>query len=48
MSFQLNFPSDNVFCLDWLVEVGFGFKKRGRVSFPIYGISKITLKVVVF
>ncbi|KAL2319126.1 hypothetical protein Fmac_033002 [Flemingia macrophylla] len=45
---QLNSPLDNVFRLDRPVEASLGSKKRGSSSFPIHGITKIMLKVVVF
>ncbi|XVE71961.1 hypothetical protein DITRI_Ditri11bG0000300 [Diplodiscus trichospermus] len=45
---QPNSPPDNVFRPDRPAEAGLGSKKRGRAPPPIHGISKITLKVVVF
>ena len=45
---QLNSPPDNVFCLDRPAKASLGSKKRGRAPLPIHGISKITLKVMVF
>ncbi|KAI3480431.1 hypothetical protein L1887_57419 [Cichorium endivia] len=45
---QPNSPPDNVFRLDRPAEAGLGSKKRGIAPLPIHGISKITLKVVVF
>ncbi|KAI3680194.1 hypothetical protein L2E82_50579 [Cichorium intybus] len=45
---QPNSPPDNVFRPDRPAEVGLGSKKRGIAPLPIHGISKITLKVVVF
>ncbi|KAK8590388.1 hypothetical protein V6N13_057281 [Hibiscus sabdariffa] len=43
-----NSPPENVFRPDRPAEAGLGSKKRGRAPLPIHGISKITLKVVVF
>ncbi|KAK8631886.1 hypothetical protein V6N13_028663 [Hibiscus sabdariffa] len=45
---QTNSPPDNVFRPDRPAEAGLGSKKRGSAPLPIHGISKITLKVVVF
>ncbi|KAI3493618.1 hypothetical protein L1887_40820 [Cichorium endivia] len=45
---QPNSPPDNVFRQDRPAEAGLGSKKRGIAPLPIHGISKITLKVVVF
>ena len=46
---QPNSPPDNVFHLDRRAASGrLGARKRGRVPLPSHGISKITLKVVVF
>ncbi|CAI9117195.1 OLC1v1018543C1, partial [Oldenlandia corymbosa var. corymbosa] len=45
---QPNSPPDNVFRPDRPPEGGLGSKKRSRAPLPIHGISKITLKVVVF
>ncbi|KAD0312832.1 hypothetical protein E3N88_44469 [Mikania micrantha] len=45
---QPNSPPDNVFRPDRPTEAGLGSKKRGVAPLPIHGISKITLKVVVF
>ncbi|KAK8547728.1 hypothetical protein V6N13_027341 [Hibiscus sabdariffa] len=45
---QPNSPPDNVFHPDRPAEAGLGSKKRGCAPLPIHGISKITLKVVVF
>ncbi|KAI3484551.1 hypothetical protein L1887_52310 [Cichorium endivia] len=45
---QPNSPHDNVFRPDRPAEAGLGSKKRGIAPLPIHGISKITLKVVVF
>ncbi|RHN55770.1 hypothetical protein MtrunA17_Chr5g0421771 [Medicago truncatula] len=45
---QPNSPPDNVFRPDRPTKVGLGSKKRGSAPPPIHGISKITLKVVVF
>ncbi|KAK8621581.1 hypothetical protein V6N13_081014 [Hibiscus sabdariffa] len=45
---QPNSAPNNVFCPDRPAEVGLGSKKRGSAPLPIHGISKITLKVVVF
>ncbi|KAK8660392.1 hypothetical protein V6N13_051318 [Hibiscus sabdariffa] len=45
---QPNSQPDNVFRPDRPAEAGLGSKKRGRAPLPIQGISKITLKVVVF
>ncbi|KAL0445337.1 UNVERIFIED_CONTAM: hypothetical protein Slati_2256400 [Sesamum latifolium] len=43
-----NSPPDNVFRPDRPAEASLGSKKRGSAPPPIHGISKITLKVVVF
>ncbi|KAJ0105816.1 hypothetical protein Patl1_18315 [Pistacia atlantica] len=48
VSHSPNSPPDNVFCPDQLAVVGLGSKKRSSVLSPIHGISKITLKVLVF
>ncbi|KAI3493625.1 hypothetical protein L1887_40828 [Cichorium endivia] len=45
---QPNSPPDNVFRPDRPAEAGLGSKKRGIAPLPIHGISKLTLKVVVF
>ncbi|KAI3485678.1 hypothetical protein L1887_50983 [Cichorium endivia] len=45
---QPNSPPDNVFRPNRPAEAGLGSKKRGIAPLPIHGISKITLKVVVF
>lgn len=45
---QPNSPPDNVFRPDRPTKVGLGSKNRGCAPPPIHGISKITLKVVVF
>ena len=45
---QPNSPPDNVFRPNRPAEAGLGSKKRGSAPLPIHGISKITLKVVVF
>ncbi|KAK7236960.1 hypothetical protein RIF29_45202 [Crotalaria pallida] len=45
---QPNSPPDNVFRPDRPTEAGLGSKNRGNAPPPIHGISKITLKVVVF
>ncbi|KAK8684313.1 hypothetical protein V6N13_040343 [Hibiscus sabdariffa] len=45
---QPNSPPENVFHPDRPAEAGLGSKKRGCAPLPIHGISKITLKVVVF
>ncbi|CAL5321571.1 unnamed protein product [Camellia sinensis] len=45
---QPNSPPDNVFRPDRPAGAGLGSKKRGSAPSPIQGISKITLKVVVF
>ncbi|KAG6627076.1 hypothetical protein CIPAW_15G098900 [Carya illinoinensis] len=45
---QPNSPLDNVFRPDRPAETSLGSKKRGNAPPPIHGISKITLKVVVF
>ncbi|GKB37123.1 hypothetical protein Tco_0882065 [Tanacetum coccineum] len=45
---QPNSPPNNVFRPDRPAEGSLGTKKRGSAPLPIYGISKITLKVVVF
>ncbi|KAI3489816.1 hypothetical protein L1887_46050 [Cichorium endivia] len=45
---QPNSPPENVFRPDRPAEAGLGSKKRGIAPLPIHGISKITLKVVVF
>ncbi|KAH7510794.1 hypothetical protein FEM48_ZijujUnG0087000 [Ziziphus jujuba var. spinosa] len=45
---QPNSPPDNVFHPIAPAEAGLGSKKRGSAPLPIHGISKITLKVVVF
>jgi hypothetical protein len=45
---QPNSPPDNVFRPDRPDESGLWSKKRGDAPPPIHGISKITLKVVVF
>ncbi|KAK7383596.1 hypothetical protein VNO78_29276 [Psophocarpus tetragonolobus] len=45
---QPNSPPDNVFRPDRPTEAGLGSRKRGSAPLPIHGISKITLKVVVF
>ncbi|KAK8634455.1 hypothetical protein V6N13_022336 [Hibiscus sabdariffa] len=47
-AFTPNSPPDNVFRPDRPAEAGLGSKKRGSAPLPIHGISKITLKVVVF
>ncbi|KAK8590409.1 hypothetical protein V6N13_057302 [Hibiscus sabdariffa] len=47
-TFTPNSPPDNVFRPDRLDEADLGSKKRGCAPLPIHGISKITLKVVVF
>ncbi|XP_022766285.1 uncharacterized protein LOC111311171 [Durio zibethinus] len=48
MSPQPNSPPDNVFLLDRPIEASLRSKRRGCAKPPIHGISKITLKVVVF
>jgi hypothetical protein len=45
---QPNSPPDNVFRPDRSVETELGSKRRGSAPPPDHGISKITLKVVVF
>jgi hypothetical protein len=45
---QPNSPPDNVFRPDRPAEASLRSKKRGSAPLPIHGISKITLKVVVF
>ncbi|KAK7375491.1 hypothetical protein VNO78_35628 [Psophocarpus tetragonolobus] len=45
---QPNSPPDNVFRPDQPTEAGLGSRKRGSAPLLIHGISKITLKVVVF
>jgi hypothetical protein len=45
---QPNSPPDNVFHLDWRPEGHLKTRSRDRVPPPPHGISKITLKVVVF
>ncbi|KAK8635109.1 hypothetical protein V6N13_022986 [Hibiscus sabdariffa] len=45
---QPNSPPDNVFRPDRPAEADLGSKKRGSAPLPIHGVSKITLKVVVF
>ena len=45
---QPNSPPDNVFRPDRPAEAGLGTKRRGDAPPPTHGISKITLKVVVF
>ncbi|KAG6382933.1 hypothetical protein SASPL_157330 [Salvia splendens] len=45
---QPNSPPDNVFRPCRPTEASLGSKKRGDAPLPIHGISKITLKVVVF
>ncbi|KAK7375666.1 hypothetical protein VNO78_35404 [Psophocarpus tetragonolobus] len=45
---QPNSPPDNVFRPDRPTKAGLGSRKRGSAPLPIHGISKITLKVVVF
>ena len=45
---QPNSLSDNIFHQDRPAEASLGSKKRGRAPLLIHGISKITLKVVVF
>lgn len=45
---QPNSPPDNVFRPDRLAYASLRSKKRGIAPPPIHGISKITLKVVVF
>ena len=45
---QPNSPPDNVFRPDRLTEVCLKTKNRGNAPSPPHGISKITLKVVVF
>ncbi|KAK8606248.1 hypothetical protein V6N13_030534 [Hibiscus sabdariffa] len=45
---QPNSPPDNVFRPDRQAEAGLGSKMRGSAPLSIHGISKITLKVVVF
>ncbi|KAK8586394.1 hypothetical protein V6N13_009987 [Hibiscus sabdariffa] len=47
-AFTPNSPPDNVFRPDRPAEADLGSKKRGCALLPIHGISKITLKVVVF
>ncbi|KAK8640910.1 hypothetical protein V6N13_008662 [Hibiscus sabdariffa] len=47
-AFTPNSPPNNVFHPDRPAEAGLGSKKRGSSPLPIHGISKITLKVVVF
>ncbi|KAK8621602.1 hypothetical protein V6N13_081035 [Hibiscus sabdariffa] len=45
---QPNSPPHNDFRPDRPAEAGLGSKKRGSAPLPIHGISKVTLKVVVF
>jgi hypothetical protein len=45
---QPNSPPDNVFHLDRGTEGPLSARRRGQASLPTNGISKITLKVVVF
>ncbi|KAL4031059.1 hypothetical protein IC575_009317 [Cucumis melo] len=45
---QPNSPPDNVFRPDRPAEASLMSKKRGSAPLPFHGISKITLKVVVF
>ena len=45
---QPNSPPDNVFHLDRRAEAHLKTRSRDRVPPPPHGISKITLKVVVF
>ena len=45
---QPNSPPDNVFRPDRRAGARLGSKKRGGAPPPIHGLSKITLKVVVF
>ncbi|KAK8616907.1 hypothetical protein V6N13_116877 [Hibiscus sabdariffa] len=45
---QPNSPPDNVFRPDRPADADLGSKKRGSAPLPIHGISKISLKVVVF
>src|SRR5574340_398449 len=45
---QPNSPPDNVFRPDRPAEASLVSKKRGSAPLPFHGISKITLKVVVF
>lgn len=45
---QPNSPPDNVFRPDRRAEARLGTKRRGNAPPPTHGISKITLKVVVF
>lgn len=45
---QPNSPPDNVFRPDRPGKPGLGAKRRGNAPLPTHGISKITLKVVVF
>ena len=45
---QPNSPPDNVFRPDRLAEACLKAKNRGNAPPPPHGISKITLKVVVF
>jgi hypothetical protein len=45
---QPNSPPDNVFRPDQPAETGLRTKRRGTAPPPTHGISKITLKVVVF
>jgi hypothetical protein len=45
---QPNSPPDNVFHLDRGTRGPLNARRRGRASLPTNGISKITLKVVVF
>ena len=45
---QPNSPPDNVFRPDRPAGAGLGSKRRGGAPPPTHGISKITLKVVVF
>ncbi|XLR47654.1 hypothetical protein S83_032314, partial [Arachis hypogaea] len=43
-----NSPPDNIFRPNRPAKASLGSKKRGNAPPPIHGISKITLKVVVF
>jgi hypothetical protein len=45
---QPNSPPDNVFYSDWPDLLDLGARRRGNAPLPTHGISKITLKVVVF
>ena len=45
---QPNSPPDNVLRPDRAADAALGSRKRGDAPLPAHGVSKITLKVVVF